>query len=484
MDTTKPSAAGKRLSSVAFNSSDSDGGDDSAGRAKVAAKSYAVAGQDSNTGSLKQVVGIIDANTQPMSCSESQPIPSVPVYSAPHIRDLTYSGSNASSSNAQSASSNHEPRKNSSLQVALSANGGGRKLKHYRPNSINSWLHKTIGPYKAIRVLPSGDLLITCNNIKQVATLVNSNLITDGKTNIEISGTAYPARSYRSRAVISGVPLELTNDELIEDLSEYGVRSVKRLTRITSERKKVETMSVLLHFQSDQYPTSVSLGYLYFRTRPYNPPPVRCFKCNRYGHTSDNCRGKKCCSKCGSRDHEYEQCENDKKCVNCLQCHSAAYGGCPAYKDEAKILAIKEKANVSFGKAKELFAEKVVQSENNTMAVPQIARNSTTPSKRRSDYQAAYPALNAGDLRHVKSNHQQSSQSDNRPYCANLPNNIEQIDTVRLLALIAEIVNITISACRSGDHDVYNIVSETSSKYLGMSIEPQALKNVLNTASR
>ena len=36
-------------------------------------------------------------------------------------------------------------------------------------------------------------------------------------------------------------------------------------------------------------------------------------------------------------------------------CHSAAYGGCPVYIEEAKIQVIRERSNVPFCKAREIF---------------------------------------------------------------------------------------------------------------------------------
>ena len=50
---------------------------------------------------------------------------------------------------------------------------------------------------------------------------------------------------------------------------------------------------------------------------------------------------------------------------------------------------------------------------------------------------------------------------------------------VRLLALIAQVVKLTISAVKSGDYDIFAIVSSASSQYLGISTDPRSLENSL-----
>ncbi|CAN8025303.1 unnamed protein product, partial [Ixodes persulcatus] len=52
-------------------------------------------------------------------------------------------------------------------------------------------------------------------------------------------------------------------------------------------------------------------------TWPYVPNPRRCFKCQRFGHGSQNCRGKATCAKWGKNDHSADSCSNEAHCVNC-----------------------------------------------------------------------------------------------------------------------------------------------------------------------
>ena len=61
---------------------------------------------------------------------------------------------------------------------------------------------------------------------------------------------------------------------------------------------------------------------------------TRCYNCNKFGHTTKQCKTSKKCPRCNK-----ENCTGncDKACWKCTNCggnHSAAYGGCPAMKKE------------------------------------------------------------------------------------------------------------------------------------------------------
>ena len=85
----------------------------------------------------------------------------------------------------------------------------------------------------------------------------------------------------------------------------------------------------------------------------YVPPPLRCFKCQRFGHVAAICRGKPRCGKCGGEDHEYCQCKEGTsiKCCNCGGEHSAAYKGCEVHKRAAQIQRVRVEDKVTYAEA-------------------------------------------------------------------------------------------------------------------------------------
>ena len=127
----------------------------------------------------------------------------------------------------------------------------------------------------------------------------------------------------------------------MESLKEHDVIEAKRLTR---GKEKTESLSILLCFKKE-LPSRVQLGYIMsYSVREHMPPPIRCFKCQRFGHVASQCRGKIRCAKCGG-EHEYDKCDKDAvlKCCNCGGNHSAAYGGCEKQKEAREVQKVKNK---------------------------------------------------------------------------------------------------------------------------------------------
>ena len=95
------------------------------------------------------------------------------------------------------------------------------------------------------------------------------------------------------------------------------MRRLKRLLRRVN-CEKVERLSVLLEFQDLVLPDKIKIGYMSFPVRPYVPPPLWCYKCQRYGHIAMACKGTQRCAKCGG-EHRFEDCGDNvqAKCCNC-----------------------------------------------------------------------------------------------------------------------------------------------------------------------
>lgn len=115
---------------------------------------------------------------------------------------------------------------------------------------------------------------------------------------------------------------------------------------------KRDSLSVLLHFQEDVLPSRVKVGFLSYIVKKYAAPPIRCYKCQRYGHVAAICKGKQRCGKCEG-EHQYGECsDKDKlKCCNCGGEHSAGYGGCEARKKAAEVQKVKVATGISYAEA-------------------------------------------------------------------------------------------------------------------------------------
>ncbi|KAF0313086.1 Nucleic-acid-binding protein from mobile element jockey [Amphibalanus amphitrite] len=140
-------------------------------------------------------------------------------------------------------------------------------------------------------------------------------------------------------------------------LPDWGLHPTAR--RIMTKRGTVSTNNIILTFDSTDLPSEIRVGYVKVRVRPFVPAPMRCFRCQRFGHTKDNCRGRPTCSKCASQDHTDETCDSETpRCVNCGEGqtpHSAYDRSCPAYVKEKEIMTIKATRNLSFKEAREVY---------------------------------------------------------------------------------------------------------------------------------
>ena len=88
----------------------------------------------------------------------------------------------------------------------------------------------------------------------------------------------------------------------------------------------------------------------YFPTEDYTPEPLRCYRCQRYGHHQDRCRGPAICAIC-SRRHDTKVCleklkkgePTTPKCPNCAQPHHAWFKRCSAR--ISRIAQLKSRVN-------------------------------------------------------------------------------------------------------------------------------------------
>ncbi|GIY25262.1 uncharacterized protein CDAR_616071 [Caerostris darwini] len=83
----------------------------------------------------------------------------------------------------------------------------------------------------------------------------------------------------------------------------------------------IPTKHLILTFSSTTLPSSFKADYLHCRVRPYIPNPLRCFHCQRFGHSQTACRGVQTYSNCFSTGHNHINCQSPPKCVNYHQSH-------------------------------------------------------------------------------------------------------------------------------------------------------------------
>ncbi|GFX57059.1 putative RNA-directed DNA polymerase from transposon X-element [Trichonephila clavipes] len=148
-----------------------------------------------------------------------------------------------------------------------------------------------------------------------------------------------------------------SGDLLIETTS--ALQSQKNFSK--KDSSLFPTKNLILTFNSPKLPSNIKAGYLNCKVRPYIPNPLRCFKCQRFGHSQTSCRGQLTCSRCASVGHASTDCSLEPKCINCLQPHPSDSKLCPKWKIEKQIQELKTTQNISYPEARKLIVPQLPQ---------------------------------------------------------------------------------------------------------------------------
>ncbi|GFT76697.1 uncharacterized protein TNCV_335631 [Trichonephila clavipes] len=76
-----------------------------------------------------------------------------------------------------------------------------------------------------------------------------------------------------------------------------NVCDVRRIT-IRRDGQVLNTKHLILTFHTPDLPQTVKMAFIRCPVRPYIPNPLRCFQCQRFGHSKTVCRGQPTCSRC------------------------------------------------------------------------------------------------------------------------------------------------------------------------------------------
>lgn len=204
---------------------------------------------------------------------------------------------------------------------------------------------------KSLKKLRSGDFLI------EAANPIQSKCLMAAKTLGTIPITVSPHKTLNySKGVLSESDLmSVSETEIVTELAAQGVVEAHRIT-IKRENRIIPTKHIILTFDSQTLPLSVKAGYLSCKIRPYIPKPLRCYKCQKFGHSNRACRSQETCSNCGSTDH-ITNCPNNAKCVNCTGNHPAYSTSCPTWIKEKQVQELKIKHKISYSEARKMCRE-------------------------------------------------------------------------------------------------------------------------------
>ncbi|XP_035224086.1 uncharacterized protein LOC118196737, partial [Stegodyphus dumicola] len=105
---------------------------------------------------------------------------------------------------------------------------------------------------------------------------------------------------------------------------------------------------------------------------------MRCFQCQRFGHSKTSCRGSLTCARCSSVGHDTENCTAAALCVNCKGDHPGFSRSCPKWKTEKEVQTTKVNRNISYAEARRLVQSTHLQPNRSYASAVKATRTVAT----------------------------------------------------------------------------------------------------------
>jgi hypothetical protein len=223
----------------------------------------------------------------------------------------------------------------------------------YNIFAIQKFLQCGIGDVKVAKKLANGTILVEVSSKEQALKAIKMTKWFD--TPISVT----PHRSLNScRGVIRCRELRDCDDtEVLAALGPQGVVEVKHI--LTKRNEKLEpTNTFILTFKTPTPPKSVKIAYMNVSVDLYIPNPLRCYKCQRFGHGKNACNRNPVCAKCGQEGHDDTACQAPMHCANCSGTHAAFSKECSHWSKQKEITQLKFEKNISFFEARQIVEQR------------------------------------------------------------------------------------------------------------------------------
>ena len=262
-------------------------------------------------------------------------------------------------------------------------------LTKLSPFAVEKSILGRYGTVKQVKKLKDGSLLI------EVEKYIQAQLILDTQTflDIEVDADAHHSLNV-SKGVIRDHHHDLQNmsdEDIRRELSSQGVLKVTRFI-LKKDGKDIKTNTLFVTFDSPTPPEKIKLGYVIVNVQRYIPNPLRCFQCQKFGHSKKWCKNKISCWKCGSEGHDGSECTSETTCcLNCKGDHYASSKSCPVWIQEKEIQRVKTEKCLSYGDARRLVVS--APSSSSPAASSYASAVKTVPKKVTLNVECQTPAF-------------------------------------------------------------------------------------------
>lgn len=222
------------------------------------------------------------------------------------------------------------------------------------PFAIKKAIDYICGSVKSARPYRGNSILVETNNRNQIIQLMNTKVILNSyPITVELAENFDVIKG----KVFAPELAYVDEDNLLNELKEENPR-VQHIHRI-KRRDDNPSRILIITFGGRTLPPHLKAGYMAYPVDLYIPAPLRCYKCQKFGHGSNSCRSNIRCGKC-AEEHGTEECRTEtRKCVNCNGEHQADNRECPSFKLEKEVVHIKYTQDISFTEARKRTRERI-----------------------------------------------------------------------------------------------------------------------------
>ena len=247
-------------------------------------------------------------------------------------------------------------------------------LTKLSPFAVAKSIQGRFGTVNQVKKMKDGSLLIEASRNIQAKHLLDTHSFLD----IDVDADAHHSLN-TSKGVIRDYHQDLrdmTDEEIKKELESQGVTKVSRFI-LKKDNKEIKTNTLFLNFDSHKPPEKLKIGYYIVNVQPYVPNPLRCFQCQKFGHSKKWCKNQLTCWKCGSEGHDGGDCTAETVCcLNCKGDHYASSKSCPVWIQEKEIQRVKTEKSLSYGEARKIVTSSST-SPSVTTSYASAARSAT-----------------------------------------------------------------------------------------------------------
>ena len=159
----------------------------------------------------------------------------------------------------------------------------GKTLKNVSACRFARDLQQQIGEVQSVNRQRNGTLLLEGRSDAQIAKIQSLKCIAGLQVKVEV----HPTLNLCKGVVMHEVFASESEEDLRSFFEPEGVANVHRI-RPNVYGNFVPSATLNLTFDRPSLPDRIRCGFLNLQVRQYVPNPLRCFKCQRFGHTQEH----------------------------------------------------------------------------------------------------------------------------------------------------------------------------------------------------